>query len=227
MHLTLTCLALSSSHTFGPEGGTFGRSKKCDWTLPDDQRILSSVHGRIFLRGGEFILVDESTNGIIMGGQANPLGRGNSASLLGGTRFKAGPFEFEARIEAGTADSAVPTFDNPLAMPAAAGAVAPQQSTKAYPGAPQTGVAPADPLHYLDGGAVRPTSNDLLDSIPNPVPPSAPPLAPAAAPPVVPLRSRRRLPHHRCRSHLRSLRQLPPTRRLTLWQRSSISCPPI
>lgn len=100
LQLSLIGSARPGSHVFGPEGGAFGRSQKCDWVLPDEERILSSVHGRLVFSNGQFMLVDESTNGIFVNGLPEPLGRGNSIVLSDGTRFSAGRYTIEARLVA-------------------------------------------------------------------------------------------------------------------------------
>src|SRR5262245_61474886 len=98
LRLSLVGSGRPGSHVFGDQGGAFGRSQKCDWVLPDDERILSSVHGRLVFRNGEFMLVDESTNGIFVNGLPEPLGRGNSIVLSNGTRFTAGRYMIEAQL---------------------------------------------------------------------------------------------------------------------------------
>lgn len=85
-------------HVFGPEGGVFGRSARCDWVLPDPQRILSSVHGRIIMQNGGFLLMDESTNGIFLQGATDPVGRGNAVPLTNGMRFHAGQLTVEVEV---------------------------------------------------------------------------------------------------------------------------------
>ena len=98
LRLSLVGSGRPGSHVFGAEGGAFGRSQKCEWVLPDDERILSSVHGRLICKNGEFLLVDESTNGIFVNGLPEPLGRGNSIVLSNGTRFSAGRYTIEAHL---------------------------------------------------------------------------------------------------------------------------------
>jgi type VI secretion system FHA domain protein len=102
MNLVLTVLSggQPSRHMFGPEGGRFGRSQKCDWVLSDPDCILSSIHGRIHLHNGTFILVDESTNGIFVGSNSEPLGKGNSVIAADGMRFRAGTYLIEVRLAA-------------------------------------------------------------------------------------------------------------------------------
>lgn len=188
-------------HVFGPEGGVFGRASRCDWVLPDPQRILSSIHGRIIMQNGGFLLMDESTNGIFLQGASDPVGRGNAVPLKTGMRFHAGPLTLEVEVLPAASSVAAGVS----AVPAAAGPVQP------LAGRPM-GAAPArqaenalrerdqmgdlwgrhsqDPLDYLTGagapaarpasGAVDPLAASLLGS---PVPPNASP--PDVLPPNV------------------------------------------
>jgi FHA domain-containing protein len=98
IRLSIVGAARPDSHVFGEEGGTFGRSQKCDWVLADEERILSSVHGRILFRNGGFYMFDESTNGIFPDGAEEPLGRGTAAPVASGDRFHAGRYLIEAQI---------------------------------------------------------------------------------------------------------------------------------
>ncbi|WP_105403553.1 type VI secretion system-associated FHA domain protein TagH [Neorhizobium sp. T7_12] len=98
-----------SEHVFEVQGGTFGRSLKCDWVLSDEERILSSIHGRVVFENNKFMLVDESTNGIFLDGRQQPLGRGNGVALVGGFRFRAAKHLIEAQLLAAAAFSPAPT----------------------------------------------------------------------------------------------------------------------
>ncbi|MHA7776855.1 type VI secretion system-associated FHA domain protein TagH [Roseibium sp. M-1] len=75
----------------------FGRSRRCDWVLPDPDRHLSSVHARVLYQNDTFVLVDESTNGTFLESQSAPIGRGKAVSLSTGMRLRAGPYEL--RVE--------------------------------------------------------------------------------------------------------------------------------
>lgn len=95
-----------SEHVFDIQGGTFGRSLKCDWVLSDEERILSAIHGRVVFENSKFMLVDESTNGIFLDGRQQPLGRGNGVALASGLRFRAA----KHLIEAQTLPAVAPAF---------------------------------------------------------------------------------------------------------------------
>ncbi|MBR0558412.1 type VI secretion system-associated FHA domain protein TagH [Ciceribacter sp. L1K23] len=163
----------ATSHVFGPEGGVFGRSPKCDWVLPDPERILSSVHGRILFDTNRFILVDESTNGIFLGDRSEPLGRGNTIVLASGVTFRAARLIISAELLAADVKH---TMSYPISFSA------PMTSTPQ--GAEQAlrerevwgdllGRNSQDPLAYLDGAS-------------GPAPMSAT-MGPLTAPPATPI----------------------------------------
>jgi FHA domain-containing protein len=171
--LTTMGVAQPSRHLFGAEGGSFGRSQKCDWVLADPQCILSSVHGRISLVSGTFILVDDSTNGIFIENSFEALGRGNSVILHDGLKFRAGGYQIEARLVQGKAERAAVT--PPAAQTQPVGWAAPDER-RADAALRQRedygdlwGSRSQDPLAYLDGG-----SSDSVDagraSVPIPAP---------------------------------------------------------
>lgn len=155
--LTTMGVAQPSRHLFGAEGGSFGRSQKCDWVLADPQCILSSVHGRISLVSSTFILVDDSTNGIFIENSAEALGRGNSVILHDGLKFRAGGYQIEARLVQGKPErQAVPS---PGAQVQPVGWAAPDER-RADAALRQReeygdlwGSRSQDPLAYLDGAA--------------------------------------------------------------------------
>ncbi|WP_162894646.1 type VI secretion system-associated FHA domain protein [Rhizobium terrae] len=124
-----------SEHVFGPEGGTFGRSLKCQWVLSDDERILSAIHGRVAFENNKFILIDESTNGIFLDGRQQPLGRGNGIALVNGLRFRAAKHLIEAQIL--PAQDAAVWNGSPPPMPVMPQAYQPVWSNAATPSAEQ------------------------------------------------------------------------------------------
>ncbi|WP_319531156.1 type VI secretion system-associated FHA domain protein TagH [uncultured Cohaesibacter sp.] len=100
-------------HDFDSAGGVFGRSKKCDWVLPDTDRILSSLHGRISHSDGQFYLKDESTNGIYLDGDQKPIGRGNSVLIEPGMKFFAGRYLILASLEGAAEHPKAPSVSVP------------------------------------------------------------------------------------------------------------------
>ncbi|MDE1995274.1 MAG: FHA domain-containing protein, partial [Rhizobiaceae bacterium] len=161
VHLSLVGASEQGGHTFGPEGGVFGRSGRCDWVLADPEHILSSVHGRVQFSNGRYLLIDESTNGILLDGRQEPLGRGNSVVLQDRLRFHAAKFLIEAQLIR-DADQAMPGSRGPaLQQPAPSpwpDAPIPMKQEMRGPTAPGNdglfgGIAARniqDPLAYLD-----------------------------------------------------------------------------
>lgn len=179
--LILVCETIGSQHQFGPNGGAFGRSRKCDWVLPDQDRHLSSVHARILYQNDAFILVDESTNGTFLEGQSAAIGRGKAVSLSPGMKFRAGPYQIRVdSIQSGQA-----TQTNPFAAaqprsgrPAVATPLRIDTSGASLP--KNTSL---DPLDHLGGGepeTLTPVASvQMQDLIPEPVSFSAPQVPPS------------------------------------------------
>jgi len=175
--LSTVGLAQPSRHMFGPQGGSFGRSRKCDWVLADPECILSSMHGRISLVNGTFLLFDDSTNGIFIENSREPLGRGRSVIINDGLRFKAGAYQIEARLVAAHPEQPVMRAGPFQAGPQAQSHLLPQEQ-QAHAALRQRteygdlwNAHSQDPLAYLD------TPSSLM----HPQPPSAP-RAPVAQP---------------------------------------------
>ena len=83
------------------DGGTIGRSLQNDWILPDPDRYISGRHATIDYKGGMYYLLDTSSNGVYMNGDAEPIGRGNPRRMFDGDRIRMGDFEFEITIDKG------------------------------------------------------------------------------------------------------------------------------
>jgi predicted component of type VI protein secretion system len=73
-----TSMGAAAETFFDESGGTFGRGDSCTWVLPDPSRYISGTHGRVFCEDGRFFVEDRSTNGLIIEGQASPIGKGSS-----------------------------------------------------------------------------------------------------------------------------------------------------
>lgn len=183
MRLRLFTVGASETvqHIFGPEGGIFGRSLKCDWVLPDPERILSAVHGRIRFENNRFMLVDESTNGIFIADRTEQLGRGNTVVLTPGMTFRAGRLVIQAEA---LAPEMKPANAYPASLPVAALTSSPQGAEQALRErevwGDLWGKTSQDPLSYLDAAGSPPSPR------PGVVPAG---MIPAAAPPPLPLPS--------------------------------------
>ncbi len=88
-----------SRMTFGATGGSIGRNSTNDWQLPDPDRFVSSRHASIRCEGGQYYLVDTSTNGVYYNNTEQPLGTGNQAKLSEGDRLYFGEYELLVAFE--------------------------------------------------------------------------------------------------------------------------------
>jgi len=149
--VTLVCDAIGSRHQFGSGGGAFGRSRKCDWILPDPDRHLSSVHARVVFQNGAFVLVDESTNGTFLEGQPSPIGRGRAVSLSPGMKLQAGPYLIRVdSLHSGAQESAAYT-SQPFHTAPSSARTAPFGVDTLGASTPQS--TSLDPLDHLGGGS--------------------------------------------------------------------------
>ncbi len=164
--LTLSCQQTGTSHTFGPEGGTLGRSQRCDWVLPDGERILSSIHARVICQGGVYYLVDESTNGTFLAGVETPIGRGQSVQIGQTTNFQIGRYLITAHLKAAEPAPAPPppppltatqTHQSPphTQRPPSSRIDAQLSPNSDTSGAAVRTKQSLDPLDYLSGGLTK------------------------------------------------------------------------
>ena len=113
------CNMEGRKHQFSTEGGSFGRAADNDWVLPDPSRYVSSRHGRINFENNQFVLTDESTNGIYVNDALQPLGAHDRPALKNGDQLAFGDYKIKVCIEA-----EVPTDQSSQqTRPAAMGAV--------------------------------------------------------------------------------------------------------
>lgn len=94
--------------TFDDRGGVIGRAEECDWVLSDLTRVVSKQHAVISYEQGQFWIEDISTNGVLVGAELVPLGRGNRRCLLLRDQFKIGDFVFQTEQPA---ESALTSLD--------------------------------------------------------------------------------------------------------------------
>lgn len=145
---------------------TIGRGPDNDWVLQDQERVLSKNHCLVEFKGGVYLVIDSSTNGVFLNDAAEPIGRGNTAMLHDGDRLRLGDFLIGAAfVEDKAADDTADPFlavlkdgtaaspfaepapdDDPFAMPAArrpAMEVMPIPEDDDLFGAPPRSAAPA------------------------------------------------------------------------------------
>src|SRR3984957_228731 len=88
-------------------GAVIGRSPTADWSLPDPQHYISSVHCEIDYRDSAYVLVDKSTNGTFVNGDQQRLA--GPHTLNPGDVVVIGQYSIRADLEgAGGAQSAEP-----------------------------------------------------------------------------------------------------------------------
>jgi len=102
--------------SFGPDGGTIGRSLENDWVLPDTERFVSGRHATIDHRAGAYYLADVSSNGVYVNGSVEPLGKGNPRRLFDGDHLRMGNFEMRVHLDEGE-DLSMPPAPAPSVVP--------------------------------------------------------------------------------------------------------------
>lgn len=95
-------LGNQASKVFGVHGGSIGRSRENEWTLPDPERYLSGTHARVEFQAGRYILTDTSTNGTYVNGAQVPLGRFHEYTLRDGDYLRLGEYELLVSIDPAT-----------------------------------------------------------------------------------------------------------------------------
>lgn len=120
-----TAMSNGAEFSFGPEGGTIGRSLKNDWVLPDSDLYVSGRHASIDFRAGRFYLADHSSNGVYVNHSGKRLGDGNPHRLFDGDHIRMGSFEFLARVDEGQ-EIDVPAESDPSVVPDQVNALFPE-----------------------------------------------------------------------------------------------------
>lgn len=150
---------------------TLGRGAENDWVLRDQDRVLSKNHCVVEFKGGVYVVIDCSTNGVFHNESLEPLGRGNSAVLADGDRLRFGAFVVKVQFVAD--DPPPPAADPFLAVL--------RETTERAPSAAFPGDDDLFPPPLRPAGAVVfspiPEDDDFLGELTAP----RPSLAPAAA----------------------------------------------
>ncbi len=87
-------------------GAVIGRSPTADWSLPDPQHYISSVHCEIDYRDNAYVLVDKSTNGTFINGAQQRLG--GPHTICSGDVVVIGHYSIKADLEGAGAPAAEP-----------------------------------------------------------------------------------------------------------------------
>ena len=80
------------------DSAVIGRSKNCDWTLPDPANIVSSRHAEIRREDGNYVLKDISTNGTFLNGARERMS--GEHRIAEGDVLKIGPYDLIASVRA-------------------------------------------------------------------------------------------------------------------------------
>jgi predicted component of type VI protein secretion system len=138
---------------------TIGRSKTCDWSLPDDKNFISTRHCQISSRDGGYYLKDISTNGTLLNGAAERMA--GERRIEPGDLFQIGQYTIVAALSDAGEDSTA-------LKPAAA----PPETTAAPPPAPAFEASTSTWSKGADG---------TVSAAEAPAPAAAAPLAPSRA----------------------------------------------
>ena len=154
-----------SEMTLGSGILKIGRSPDNDWVLPDPDKLISSNHCSIQYRDGNYLLTDNSTNGVELVTSAIRLRRGNSERINDGEVIRIGDYEIMASIK--QAIGAV----NYGALPNASFDAEPISFEALMGGQPQSPAPVRMPAQFEHASAMD-TLPDLFDFLaPGPVPP--------------------------------------------------------
>jgi predicted component of type VI protein secretion system len=97
-------------------GAVIGRSKNCDWHLPDPQNAISSRHCEISRDGDSFTLTDISTNGTCLNGASERMS--GPHRLAAGDVIRIGDYEIGVAFEEEVMPAPEATIPPPPSPPA-------------------------------------------------------------------------------------------------------------
>jgi|UPI00030BCD76 type VI secretion system protein ImpI len=83
---------------FDGVGGVIGRGAGCDWVIADPDRLLSSLHGLVGYRDGQYFLTDISSNGIGVSGSTERLCKGQARLISEGDVYQLGAVSIRAQL---------------------------------------------------------------------------------------------------------------------------------
>lgn len=86
------------AYDFSESGGTIGRRLSNTWVLPDENRHLSGSHARIEFEKGNYYIIDTSTNGVFINGNAKPLGSETRQVLEDGFQLIMGTYTIDVSV---------------------------------------------------------------------------------------------------------------------------------
>jgi predicted component of type VI protein secretion system len=123
MSLTLTIRnaeivpeGVTPSFTLEGDSAVIGRSKNCDWNLPDSSNVISSRHAELRRDGETYFLKDTSTNGTFVNGAAERMA--GEHRIAGGDVIRIGQYELVASIARAAPPPPPPPEPEPAREPA-------------------------------------------------------------------------------------------------------------
>jgi type VI secretion system FHA domain protein len=159
-------------------GAVIGRSPTADWSLPDPQHYISSVHCEIDYRDSAYVLVDKSTNGTFVNGAQQRLA--GPHSICAGDVIVIGHYSIQADLQGAGAQPAQ-SAERAAAETPAWGGWQPQQAAAGVDAA-SWDRAPAAPAISGQGAMSQAWAPPPVNSAPSASPPVASAWAtPAAA----------------------------------------------
>jgi type VI secretion system FHA domain protein len=93
-------LGEAATCVFGVHGGRLGRALDNEWPLPDSLRFVSGRHASFEYHGGEWRVVDTSSNGTWINDEVDPIGKGRARRLQQGDLLRIGEYVIEVTIAA-------------------------------------------------------------------------------------------------------------------------------
>ena len=139
-----------------------GRSKSCDWSLPDEKSYISSKHAQISFRDDGYYLKDISTNGTLLNGGTERMAA--ERKIEPGDVFQIGVYQIVADVAAGEETTALETAGASVAAAEPAPALAASTSTwsRSADGTVSASEAAAPVAPAAPAPAARSTAAELL-----------------------------------------------------------------
>lgn len=130
---------VATSFALEGDSAIIGRSKNCDWNLPDANNVISSRHAEIRREGDGFVLKDISTNGTFLNDAAERMT--GERRIEAGDLFRIGQYEVVASF--GQTATEVPAAAAAPPAPKPATAEAPVPPPEPVPAPPPAAPEPA------------------------------------------------------------------------------------
>lgn len=166
---------VAAQYLMDGDTAVIGRSRNCNWHLPDPQNAISSRHCEIRRDRDFFILKDLSTNGTFVNDDAERMSEEHLINA--GDLIRIGQYEVVASFET---EAVSPPVEEPVAEPAAPEPVASEPAAETA--APEAAAEPAAAEPVAEQAAPEPPA---APAAPEPVAEPAPPPVEATAPPPV------------------------------------------